>query len=459
MDCTYKIFSKILYNRIKEQLDNELGEYQGGFRPWRSCAEQITTLKLIMDYYRKRNKLLSITFVDFKKAYDSIHRPSLLKILRHFGLHPKLIKLIELTLTNTFNKIKFRGEISEPFLVKTGLRQGDGLSPLLFNCALEYIMREWLKTNPKNITVGTKKDDIKLNCLGFADDLALLANNIQETEQQIKSLQEIAQSIGLKISFEKTEIMLTKPPLANKIKIGEHCIKIVENFKYLGEVITYNLKENPSWQNRINKLIRMQHITKNTYNKKCLSIATKLKHYKAVILPQITYASETIFKTTNTVAIDKILKIERRIIRTCINKKYQKDGVWRLASNKTVYKEIEPLTSIIKKKRISFIGHLLRTPENRISKKIIDKLWNSKSDFRWITEIKEDMRRLQISLEDLENKSEALAVLKDKNIILPIGANNQRQGRVVSVEERKQRSERMKKYWADKKKRQNLSRT
>ncbi|XP_054259983.1 uncharacterized protein LOC128984672 [Macrosteles quadrilineatus] len=72
--------------------------------------------------------------------------------------------------------------------------------------------------------------------------------------------------------------------------------------------------------------------------------------------------------------------------------------------------------------------------------------------------IKEDMRRLKISLVDLENKSEALAVLKDKNIILPIAANNQRQGRVVSEEERKQRSERMKKYWTDKKKRKNLKR-
>ena len=78
-------------------------------------------------------------------------------------------------------------------------------------------MREWYRNNPKNIKIGIQKDNIHLNCIGFADDLALLANNIQETKRQIKSLQEIAQSIGLKISFEKTEIMLTQPPLANKL--------------------------------------------------------------------------------------------------------------------------------------------------------------------------------------------------------------------------------------------------
>lgn len=452
LDCTYKIFSKILYNRIKEQLDQELGDYQGGFRPWRSCAEQILTLKLVMAYYKQRNKPLSITFIDFKKAYDSIHRPSLLKILRHFGLHPKLIKLIELTLTNTTSKIKFRGELSEPFLIRTGLRQGDGLSPLLFNCALEYIMREWYSNNPKNILIGCKKDNINLNCLGFADDLALLANNIQETKQQIKSLHDIANKIGLKISFEKTEIMLTQPPLARKIQIENRDIKIVDKFRYLGEIITYNLSEKLTWQNRIHKLTKGQYTTKNTYNKKYLSIATKLRHYQTVTQPQVTYACETIFKTTNTISIDRILKIERRIVRTCLNKNYQVDGVWRLASNQTVYKEIEPVTSTIKKKRISFLGHLLRTPENRISRKIIEKLWNSRINIRWITELKEDLRELHITIEDLKHKTDTLKTLKDKHTTLQFKRNNQRVGRVISDEERKLRSERMKKYWAEKKK-------
>jgi len=451
LDCTYKIFSRIIYNRIKEQLDEVLGEYQGGFRPWRSGPEQIITLKLIMAYYKKQNKHLSITFIDFKKAYDCIHRPKMLKILRHFGLHPKLVKIIGLTLTNTKSKVKFRGELSDSFSIRTGLRQGDGLSPLLFNCALEYVMREWYKENPKSIKIGTSKDNINLNCLGFADDLALLAKNLQESKKQISSLQEIAKHIGLKVSFEKTEIMMTDPPLANKIKIGDQEIKIVKQFKYLGEIITHNLNEKQTWQNRINKLTKAQHATKNTYNKKCLSIATKLKHYKTVTQPAITYACETIFKTSNTTTIDKMLKLERRTVRTCISKSYQENGQWRLASNETVYKEIEPVTSTMKKKRISFFGHLIRTPTSRLSRKIIEKLWNSKTNIRWITEIKEDMEELKITFEDLKNKTEKLKTLKDKNITLKVKVNKQRTVRVISDEERKQRSDRMKKYWEKRK--------
>lgn len=82
---------------------------------------------------------------------------------------------------------------------------------------------------------------------------------------------------------------------------------------------------------------------------------------------EITYASETIFKTTNNAEIDRIFKIERRIVRTCINKKYQENGHWRLASNETVYKEIEPVTRTIRKKRISFFGHLIRKSETELS--------------------------------------------------------------------------------------------
>ena len=97
---------------------------------------------------------------------------------------------------------------------------------------MHYVMREWSKDNPKNIKDGTQKNDIKLNCLGFSDSLS--AKNIQETKWQIQSLQEISQSIGLKISIEKMDMMLTKSPWERKIKIGEHDIKIVKKFKYLG---------------------------------------------------------------------------------------------------------------------------------------------------------------------------------------------------------------------------------
>lgn len=95
-----------------------------------------------MDHYKIKQKQLVITFIDLKKACGCIHRPSMLKILRNLGLDPKLIRMIELTLNNTNSKVKFRGKISESFKIKTGPGQGDGMSPMLFNCVLEFLVRE-----------------------------------------------------------------------------------------------------------------------------------------------------------------------------------------------------------------------------------------------------------------------------------------------------------------------------
>lgn len=138
------------------------------------------------------------------------------------------------------------------------------------------------------------------------------------------------------------------------------------------------------------------HVTNKTYNKKCLSVATKLKHYWTVTLPQVTYACETIFNTTNTITIDKVLKLERIIIWTCLNKNYRVDGVWSLPSNETVYKEMEPVRSTMIQNRISFLGHLLRSPKNRISGRRIEKLWDNKNKIRWIEELKDYTRRFKI---------------------------------------------------------------
>ena len=125
----------------QQQLEHKIGEYQAGFRPNRSCPEQILNLKLILRHQKIYNKNIVCTFVDFKKAYDSVDCESLFQILKEQGLDPKTLALMKETLTNTKSKVKFMGELSEPFEIKTGVRQGDGLSPLLLNCV--FVIHKW----------------------------------------------------------------------------------------------------------------------------------------------------------------------------------------------------------------------------------------------------------------------------------------------------------------------------
>jgi hypothetical protein len=81
-------------------------------------------------------------FVDFKKAYDSVKREVLYNILFEFGIPKKLVRPIKMCLNETYSKVHVGKLLSDKFPIQNGLKQGDALSPLLFNFALEYAVRE-----------------------------------------------------------------------------------------------------------------------------------------------------------------------------------------------------------------------------------------------------------------------------------------------------------------------------
>jgi hypothetical protein len=80
--------------------------------------------------------------IDFKKDYDSMKREVLCNILLQFGIPKKLVRLIKMCLNETYSKVHIGKLLSDKFPIQTGLKQGDALSPLFFNFALEYAIRK-----------------------------------------------------------------------------------------------------------------------------------------------------------------------------------------------------------------------------------------------------------------------------------------------------------------------------
>jgi len=118
-----------------------LEELQTGFRRRMSTTDHIFTLRQIVEQFYEYNKDLHILFVDFKQAYDSIDREQLWTALRNFRIPSKIMKLVEMCNQQTFCKVRFMGKTSKAFECKICLRQGDALSPLLFNLALEKVIK------------------------------------------------------------------------------------------------------------------------------------------------------------------------------------------------------------------------------------------------------------------------------------------------------------------------------
>jgi hypothetical protein len=110
--------------------------------------------------HRTNNETVHQLFRDFKKAYDSVRREILYNILIEFGVPMKLVRLIKMCLNETHSKVCIGKHLSDSLPIQNGLKQGDALSPLLFNFALEYAIR----------MVGMKLNGTH-QLLAYADDV------------------------------------------------------------------------------------------------------------------------------------------------------------------------------------------------------------------------------------------------------------------------------------------------
>jgi hypothetical protein len=141
-------------------------------------------------------------FIDFKKAYDSVRREVLYNILKQFGVSMKLVRLIKMCLNETYSKVRIGKYLSDSFPIQNGLKQGDALSPLLFNFALEYAIRKFQETQ-----VGLKLNGTH-QLLAYTDDVNLLGYNIDTIKKYTEIVIDASKEVGLEINVNKTKYML-----------------------------------------------------------------------------------------------------------------------------------------------------------------------------------------------------------------------------------------------------------
>ena len=196
-----KILWKIIIQRLKNAVDKELRNEQAGFREGRGCVEQLFALCNIIEQCTEWQRQLYINFIDFEKAFDSLHRDSLWKILRAYGIPHHLVCVIKSFYANFTCRV---GNSYNSIEVKTGVRQGCVMSSPPFNHAIDWVMHQTTEDQNRGIrwTLFSFLED-----LDFADDLALLSHTQQHMQEKSSRLCNFAQQIGLTISQKKSEVM------------------------------------------------------------------------------------------------------------------------------------------------------------------------------------------------------------------------------------------------------------
>ncbi|CAG4982594.1 unnamed protein product [Colias eurytheme] len=255
LPTAYKVLSYIILGRLEPYTEKILGDYQCGFRKNRSTTDQIFLLRQIMEKRWEYAQSLHILFVDFIKAYDSVDRDSLYNILRLFQIPEKLVRMVKVATETSKMKVKVCRGFTDVFEVTTGLKQGDALSPILFNLALEYLIRKIL------ILEGGIELNGNHKVIGYADDLALLGQREQDLTLMAKTLESEGLKIGLKISGEKTEYLHMKRYKDTRVcrknlVTGDTTYLGTDSFKYLGCTVTDTNRREAEIDIRIQNALR-----------------------------------------------------------------------------------------------------------------------------------------------------------------------------------------------------------
>ena len=169
------------------------------------------------------------------EAFDSIHHPSLWHIMSMYGLPPKVINIVKDMYANNLCCVRHEGQHSEWFQVKTGVRQGCIISPLLFLIVIDYVIRTATADKPCGLVWGLFH---RLEDSDFADDLALLAHTHSDIKEKTDRVASTAKKVGLKIHAAKTKVMKAKNKFRLPVTVQGEPLEEVKDFKYLGSYIS-----------------------------------------------------------------------------------------------------------------------------------------------------------------------------------------------------------------------------
>ncbi len=350
-----KVFNRIILNRMKFAVDEKLRDNQAGFRANRSCTDQIATLRIIIEQTLEWNSSAYINFVDYQKAFDSVDRTTLWKLMRHYGIPEKLVNLVSKSYDGTRCQVCHEGQLSDSFEIKTGVRQGCLLSPFLFNLAIDWVMRETTAGRRNGIQWTPLR---QLDDLDYADDIALLSHSHQQMQFKTDEFARISKNVGLNVHKGKTKILKIGTDNDNPVVLEGTPLEEVDSFIYLGSIVDKLGGTEADVKARIGKARSAFTQLRNIWRSGKISLRTKLRLFNSNVKSVLLYGCET-WKATDTV-----MRRVQTFINSCLRKilkvrwqdRVRNDVIWERTNQRPVAEEI-------KKRRWRWIGHTLRKPK------------------------------------------------------------------------------------------------
>lgn len=288
INSTAKLFTKTIAKKINTNMP--FRDEQQGFRQSRSTIDAIFVVRQIVEKSIEFAKPAFLCFVDLSKAFDNIRVSDVVNVLTERGAGRKLTNIIKDLNTNNKTKVKTPTHISETVPITDGIRQGDSMSPTLFNLIMDKIIGK-----VKQIKAGYRMGRESHSIICYADDALLMAETEDDLQRLLQTFARAAKDYNLQVSAEKTKCLVSsKHPIRCKLQLGSHIIEQVMSFNYLGVEVTSDRQLTKEVVNAANKARRISGALNNIiWRNKYLSQEAKTRVYKTAVRPVLTYAVET----------------------------------------------------------------------------------------------------------------------------------------------------------------------
>lgn len=288
-----KLFNSILNTRLDKFLseNNLIHSSQIGFTKHARPSDHCFILKCLIDKYcsTKEGRLYSC-FIDFQKAYDSvIHCGLKLKLLQS-NIGTKFYNIIKNMYLKSEACVKVGNSLTTSFLLKLGVRQGDNLSPSLFNIFINDLP-SYLENCIDSVMLHSKK----LNCLMYADDVVIFSTSPEGLQNKLNCIGKFCDDWGMKVNIKKTKVIIFNKAgrlIRHKFFYKNSEIDCVSNYKYLGIFFTASGSFSVARNELYKKALKGYYKLRKDFLSLNPSIKTSMKVFDHTIKPILLYGSE-----------------------------------------------------------------------------------------------------------------------------------------------------------------------
>ena len=279
--------------------------------------------------------------------------------------------------------VQVDGNFSEPFKIKSGVKQGCVLAPTLFGIFFSMMLKHAFGTATEGIHLHTRSDGKLFNMsrlkaltkvqrrlirdMLFADDAAVVAHSQEELQRLMNRFSDACAAFGLTISIKKTEVMGQEVASEPEIYINNEKRVTTSSFTYLGSTISDDVTLDKELDRRIGRACgTFAKLKGRVWENRKLTIKTKMAVYRACILSTLLYGSETwaIYASQE----KRLNTLHLKHLRNILGIRWDD-----FVTNNSILKRagLDSIQSLLKQRRLRWLGHVRRMDDGRITKDLL----------------------------------------------------------------------------------------